>query len=189
MDIRVQERDGMKIAELIGEIDGKTASAVLDALRADRQRREGHDRGYERGRVYVQRRSAHAADALPAGGSEQRQLVLVGLSEEIKETMDTTGFLTHFTLAGDIQTGMLAICEARAERWNGLISTPPTNTAVISCAPAGLTRLGRRSSRAGSIFRFFPAAPIIACWCCTLKGSASRWSRSLSGDVQQSWFR
>jgi len=36
-------------------------------------------------------------------------LVLLGLSTEIEETMDATGFLAHFTVARDIDAGMLAI--------------------------------------------------------------------------------
>ena len=178
MDIRVQERDGMKIAELIGDIDGKSAGAVLEALApivsagkamiVDMSGVEYMSSAGLRMLLTLYRQAA----------ASKCMLVLAGLSEEIEETMDTTGFLPHFTLAVDIQTGMLAICEARAERWNGLISIPPTNTAVISCAQGDLTHLGRRSSRAGSIFRFFLAAPIIACWCCIAKGSASRWSRS-----------
>jgi anti-sigma B factor antagonist len=109
MDIRVHERDGLKIAELVGEIDGKTASAVLDAL--------APIVGTGKGTIVDMSGVGYMSSAglrmlltlyRQAAASKSR-IVLVGLSEDIEETMDTTGFLPHFTLAGDIQTGMLAI--------------------------------------------------------------------------------
>jgi len=99
----------MKIAELVGEIDGKTASAVLEALAP-----------------IVGAGNAMIVDMSGVGfmssaglrmlltlyrqaAASKGRLVLVGLSEEIEETMDMTGFLPHFTVAKDIQSGMVAI--------------------------------------------------------------------------------
>ena len=109
MDIRVQEKEGMKIAELVGEIDGKTASAVLDAL--------APLVGVGNGMIVDMSGVGYMSSAglrmlltlYRQAAANKCRLVLVGLSEEIEETMDTTGFLSHFTLAGDIQSGMLAI--------------------------------------------------------------------------------
>jgi anti-sigma B factor antagonist len=109
MDIRVQEKDGMKIAELVGEIDGKTASTVLDALAPIVSAEKGMIVDMS-GVGYMSSAGLRLLLTLyrQAAASKGR-LVLVGLSEEIEETMDATGFLAHFTLAGDIQAGMLAI--------------------------------------------------------------------------------
>jgi anti-sigma B factor antagonist len=117
MDIRVQEKDGMRIAELVGEIDGKTASAVLDTLAPIVSTGKGmivdmSGVGYMSSAGLRMLMTLYRQAAASKSG-----LVLVGLSEEIEETMDTTGFLPHFTIAGDIQTGMLAI--SKQGRTNG----------------------------------------------------------------------
>lgn len=109
MDIRVQDRDGLKIAELVGDIDGKTASGVLDALAPIVSTGKGMIVDMS-GVGYMSSAGLRMLLTLyRQAAASKSQLVLVGLSEEIKETMDTTGFLTHFILAGDIQTGMQAI--------------------------------------------------------------------------------
>jgi anti-sigma B factor antagonist len=109
MDIRVQDRDGLKIAELVGDIDGKTASGVLDALAPIVSTGKGMIVDMS-GVGYMSSAGLRMLLTLyRQAAASKSQLVLVGLSEEIKETMDTTGFLPHFTLAGDVQTGMLAI--------------------------------------------------------------------------------
>ncbi len=109
MDIRVNELDGLKIAELVGDIDGKTAGAVQDALTpivsvGNRTILDMSGVGYMSSAGLRLLLTLYRQAAASKG-----KLVLVGLSEEIQDTMDATGFLAHFTVAGDIQTGMLAI--------------------------------------------------------------------------------
>ena len=109
MDIRVQERDGMKIAELVGDIDGKTASAVLDALAPIVS--AGNSMLVDMSQVgYMSSAGLRLLLTLyRQAASSKGRLVLVGLSTEIEETMDATGFLAHFTVARDIDAGTLAI--------------------------------------------------------------------------------
>jgi anti-sigma B factor antagonist len=109
MEIRVLERNGMKIAELVGEIDGKTASAVLEALSPLVS--AGNSTIVDMSGVgYMSSAGLRMLLTLyrQAAASKGR-LVLVGLSEDIQETMDATGFLSHFSIAGDVQGGMVAI--------------------------------------------------------------------------------
>ncbi|MBD2293153.1 STAS domain-containing protein [Anabaena sphaerica FACHB-251] len=40
---------------------------------------------------------------------KEGKLVLVGLSEEVKDTMEVTGFLEHFVTAQDLDTGLQAL--------------------------------------------------------------------------------
>jgi anti-sigma B factor antagonist len=109
MEIRIKEHAGLKIAELRGDIDGKTASAVLDALSPLVSAGNGMIVDMS-GVEYMSSAGLRMLLTLyRQAAASQGSLVLVGLSEDIQETMDTTGFLAHFSIAQDVQTGMLAI--------------------------------------------------------------------------------
>ncbi len=41
--------------------------------------------------------------------AKEGKLVLVGLNEELKDTMDTTGFLEHFVTTENLQLGLAAL--------------------------------------------------------------------------------
>jgi anti-sigma B factor antagonist len=109
MDIRVHERTGMIIAELTGEIDGKTASAVLEALAPIVSVGKAMIVDMS-GVEYMSSAGLRMLLTLYRQAEAKKcKLVLAGLSEEIEETMDTTGFLPHFTLVEDVQTGLQTI--------------------------------------------------------------------------------
>ncbi len=109
MDIQLYERNGLMIAELIGEIDGKTASAVQEQLSPLVS--SGKSMVLDMSQVgYMSSAGLRLLLTLYRQASaSQARLVLAGLAEEIEETMDATGFLSHFTLAGDVSAGMLAL--------------------------------------------------------------------------------
>ena len=97
------------IAELIGEIDGKTASAVQEQLSPIVV--AGSSMVVDMSQVgYMSSAGLRLLLTLyRQAASNNGKLVLVGLSEDIQDTMDATGFLAHFTVARDVDAGLLAI--------------------------------------------------------------------------------
>ena len=108
MEIQVVELADLKVAVIIGEIDGKTAGTVQEQVLPLVS--AGNRVILDMGKVEYMSSAGlrlllmlyrHAA-------ANNGQLVLSGLSDEIKETMDATGFLVHFTIVKDVDEGKMA---------------------------------------------------------------------------------
>jgi anti-sigma B factor antagonist len=109
MEILLQERGPLTIAGLVGEIDGKTAATVQEQLSPIIG--EGRSMVVDMSQVtYMSSAGLRLLLTLyRQAAANKGRLVLVGLSEEIQETMDATGFLAYFTVASDVDAGMLAL--------------------------------------------------------------------------------
>ncbi|HUR38550.1 MAG TPA: anti-sigma factor antagonist [Planctomycetota bacterium] len=109
MKVEVTTIDEVKVVALDGEIDASTAAAVqqqillltqpdvrllLDMTRVPYMSSAGL-------RVLL---SAYRQVAAKNG-----RIVLVGLDDEIRDTMDTTGFLPFFTVRADVPAGLEAL--------------------------------------------------------------------------------
>ena len=106
MEIKLKNQQNTTIAEISGEIDGQTSSLVQEKLlplltaqnkiilnmtEVDYMSSAGL-------RVLLTLyRQASANDS---------QLVLVGLSEDVKDIMEITGFLNFFTISETIETAL-----------------------------------------------------------------------------------
>ena len=108
MEIQVIEQAGTTLAVIIGDIDGKTASIVQERVLPLVS--SGKNCLLDMGRVeYMSSAGLRLLLMLYRHSAANKgKLVLSGLSDEIKETMDATGFLVHFTVVNDTAEGMAA---------------------------------------------------------------------------------
>jgi anti-sigma B factor antagonist len=114
MEITSSESGDVSIANVSGDIDGKSApeaQAQLIALLSKKPRlvvdmsRVGFlSSGGLRMLLLLYRQAA----------SQNGRLVVVGLSDEIKDTMSMTGFLRFFTIASTVEEGMKLVGGASA---------------------------------------------------------------------------
>ncbi|HLK56953.1 MAG TPA: STAS domain-containing protein [Chthonomonadaceae bacterium] len=101
-------RDQSAIAVITGEIDGKTAPLVQAELLPVIQQ---HDKVILDMRSVVYLSSAGLRMLLLAyrqAAARESDLLLAGLSEEIRDTMEMTGFLDFFTTVDTVEAGLLA---------------------------------------------------------------------------------
>lgn len=113
MEITTRETDSIPVATVTGDIDGKTAPQAQTQLLALIAKNPvlvldmtgvGYMSSAGLRVMLLLYRQATARNG---------RIVLVGLSEEIKDTMSMTGFLGFFTLAGSIDEGVQSLAEGR----------------------------------------------------------------------------
>jgi anti-sigma B factor antagonist len=112
MDMTVRTVDGVTVLALVGDLDGRAAPAVRDGI-ADAVH-DGQDLVLDLSGVHY----------LSSGGLRVmlllyrraqclgRTVVVVGLSEEMRQVLRATGFLDFFRLAGSVRA---AVRSLRAE--------------------------------------------------------------------------
>ena len=109
MDIHVKTVEQVTVIELNGEIDGKTAPEVQDRISA-----QVHD---DSSIVLDMSGVAYMSSAglrvllttyRQVVGADGR-IVLVGLCEEVRDTMSMTGFLRFFTVCETVEQGLAAL--------------------------------------------------------------------------------
>ncbi|MDX2272343.1 MAG: anti-sigma factor antagonist [Cyanobacteriota bacterium] len=109
MDVRVKTVDQVTLVELEGEIDGKTAPMAQEKIVPLTQ---------AGGKMLLD--MTHVTYMSSAGlrvllllyrqmTSNNGQIALVGLSEDIKDTMSVTGFLKFFTISDTVDSGLAAL--------------------------------------------------------------------------------
>lgn len=109
MEINIQDQEEIKVVELIGDVDANTAPKVLEQVLPL----------VEPGSKIILNMSAvpyMSSAGLRTLLSLYRQttakngkLVLVGLTEELQDTMSVTGFLDFFTTAETLESGKEAL--------------------------------------------------------------------------------
>jgi anti-sigma B factor antagonist len=109
MDINIKTVEQVTVVEITGDIDGKTApqaqSQILPLIQpnckvvVDMSRVEYMSSAGLRMMLSLHRQAS----------SSKGQLLLVGLSEEIKDTMSMTGFLNFFTFQDTVEAGLAAL--------------------------------------------------------------------------------
>ena len=106
MELQVQEFDGVIIVRIAGEIDGSTAPALQDQVLVVTQ--PGCKLLLDMGLVEFMSSAGlrvmlllyrHISD----GGG---QIILVGLSEALQDTMAATGFLKYFVMTANIEAAL-----------------------------------------------------------------------------------
>lgn len=109
MDINVKTVDQVTVVELAGDIDGKTAPVVMDQILAVVQ--PGAKILLDMSQV-IYMSSAGLRVLLSTyrqAASRKATLGLVGLSEEIQDTMSATGFLSFFTTYHTLEEGLASL--------------------------------------------------------------------------------
>jgi anti-sigma B factor antagonist len=109
MDINVREERGITVLELSGELTGRSAPDAMErileqarpegAMILDMSRVPFMSSAGLRVLLIVHRRFT---------GADGR-IVLVGVSEDIRDSMEFTGFLEFFTVRGSLEEGIAAL--------------------------------------------------------------------------------
>lgn len=109
MELNTKTVQDVVVVEVTGDVDGKTAPQVQDAVKAAFQ---------PGGKILLDfTKTPYMSSAglrtllgvfrMVTGG--HGKLALVGVNDEIKETMDVTGFLAYFTLCANLDEGIKAV--------------------------------------------------------------------------------
>ncbi len=109
MEINIKEIDGVKVVILTGEIDAKTAPKVQQRILPLTE--PGNKILMELSHVpYMSSAGLRMLLSLYRQTTAKNiKLVLVGLSEEIEDTMSVTGFLDFFTTYKNFELGLTAL--------------------------------------------------------------------------------
>ncbi len=109
MTVSARSEGRVVVLEVSGDIDGRSAPALQEQL-LPRIEAEGRVLLDLKG---VGFRSSAGLRALllthREAGSKRAQLVLVGLSQELRATMSATGFLRYFTVCESLADGLSAL--------------------------------------------------------------------------------
>jgi anti-sigma B factor antagonist len=108
METQVQEYDGVTIVQIAGEIDGSTAPVLQDQVLAYAQ--PGCRLLLDMSLVeFMSSAGLRVMLLLHRQITGNGQLILVGLSPSLQDTMSATGFLKYFVTSEDINTGLEAL--------------------------------------------------------------------------------
>jgi len=107
--IQVQEHDGVPVAAISGEIDGKTAPQAQAEL-APVLARSGRLLLDMTQVTYMSSAGLRMLLLLyRQAAARDGKVVLVGLSEQIRDTMSITGFLKYFPVCDTLEEGLRAL--------------------------------------------------------------------------------
>ena len=109
MDINIKTVNQITIVELSGDIDGKTApeaqEQILPLIQPTCQLMVDMS-----GVEYMSSAGLRVMLSMHRQATANKgQLVLVGLSEEIQDTMSATGFLSFFIVQDTVEAGLAAL--------------------------------------------------------------------------------
>lgn len=109
MEITIQTLEGISVAELKGEIDAKTAPTVTEKLLPLME--SGSKILVNLTQVsYMSSAGLRSLLSLyRQSTAKESKLLLVGLSEELQDTMSMTGFLDFFKTAETLEAGVSAL--------------------------------------------------------------------------------
>jgi anti-sigma B factor antagonist len=109
MDITIENFDQVKVLGISGDIDGKTAPQVQEQILTHMQ--PGSKILLDMSEVSFMS-SAGLRVLLTTyrrATQEQSKVLLVGLREEIEDTMSATGFLNFFVISDSVEEGLKAL--------------------------------------------------------------------------------
>jgi anti-sigma B factor antagonist len=109
MDLTLNDYEQVKLLRISGDIDGKTAPEVQEMILANLE--PGGRMLIDMGGVGFMSSAGLRVLLTTYRRSSQSQarIVLVGIREEIQETMSATGFLGFFTIYETVESGLEAL--------------------------------------------------------------------------------
>ena len=109
MQINVKNLEDVKVAELVGDVDSNTAPEVQ--LKVLSLVESGSKILLDMSQVsYMSSAGLRILLSLyRQTAAKNGKLVLVGLSEELEDTMSVTGFLSFFTTSKTVEDGLAAL--------------------------------------------------------------------------------
>lgn len=109
MEVYVKPQDAVTIVELVGEMDGKTAPVAQERI-LPLARPSAHLLLDMSQLSYMSSAGLRVMLLLHRKFTEVGgQIVLVGLNDNIRDTMSATGFLSFFALTDSLETGIQAL--------------------------------------------------------------------------------
>lgn len=109
MEIQTKTVNDMTVAEITGELDGKTAPVAQKQI-VPLCQGGGNVILDMSGVTYMSSAGLRLLLSLYRQASaSQAKLALVGLSDDLKDTMSATGFLDYFTMCGTLDEGIAAL--------------------------------------------------------------------------------
>lgn len=108
MDIELEDVDGITVATLFGELDGRTAPDVQEKLLLLPERRQKILLDMS-GVSYISSAGLRALLMLYRQMSNGQGVALAGLSENIRDIMSVTGFLDFFDDYATVDEGLEAL--------------------------------------------------------------------------------
>ncbi len=111
MELNIKTINQVAVVDIIGDIDGKTAREIQDQILPE----------IRAGSKILLNMSG--VEYMSSAGlrmllsmyrqvkGDNGRIALVGLSEEIRDIMSATGFLSHFTICASIDEGLTALQE------------------------------------------------------------------------------
>lgn len=109
IQIDVEKKADVTVVNLVGDIDTKTASAVSEKI-LPLAETEGKIILDLTGVPYMSSAGLRVLlSVYRQVKAKDRKLILVGVSEDIQDTMSVTGFLDFFKLASTIEAGIQAL--------------------------------------------------------------------------------
>ena len=111
MNIELEEMDGVTVATLFGELDGRTAPLVQEKLLALPEP-NGKALLDMSGVSYISSAGLRALLMLYRQmAANNGQVALVGLAESIQDVMSVTGFLEFFAAYDTLEEGLAALAD------------------------------------------------------------------------------
>ena len=109
MNINIKALDSVKVVELIGDIDTKTAPSITEQVLVLVQ--PGSKLLIDMNQVdYMSSAGLRMLLSLYRNANaKEGKIALVGLSEDLKDTMSVTGFLDFFTTFDTVEAGIDAL--------------------------------------------------------------------------------
>lgn len=109
MDVQARPFQNAVVIEVIGDVDGSTAPALQEQILASAQ--PGCRLLVDMSRVSFMSSAGLRVMLIlhRTISSNKGQVVLVGLSDDIRDTMSATGFLKFFTTADTLEAGLQAL--------------------------------------------------------------------------------
>ena len=107
MEINIQTIQSINVATLAGDIDSNTASTVTEQILPLIQPQGKIILDMEKVFYMSSAGLRMLLSLYRQAAAQEGKLVLVGLAEEIKDTMSVTGFLTFFQTFETLQEGLI----------------------------------------------------------------------------------
>jgi len=109
MEINFKTVEEVKVAVLVGDVDASTAPTVTEQILP---------LGESHGKILLDMTGvAYMSSAglrmllslYRQAAAQESQLVLIGLSEDVKDTMSVTGFLDFFQISDTVEAGLASL--------------------------------------------------------------------------------
>ncbi|MDJ0597885.1 MAG: anti-sigma factor antagonist [Crocosphaera sp.] len=109
MEINLKNQQDVCIAELIGDMDGQTSSMVQEKLLPLLTPQSKIILNLTEVEYMSSAGLRVLLNLYKQAKNQAGQVILIGLSEDVKDVMEVTGFLNFFTLSNNLETALIQV--------------------------------------------------------------------------------